>query len=85
VAATEQFSGADVDGVIDAAKDLALMRAMDGSAQAQLEEQDLLEAAAAAAPSTSDWLKTARNLVKFGGAGKAYQDVEKYLRSSGTY
>lgn len=84
-AATEQFSGADVDGVIDAAKDLALMRAMDGSAQAQLEEQDLLEAAAAASPSTSDWLKTARNLVKFGGAGKAYQDVEKYLRSSGTY
>jgi transitional endoplasmic reticulum ATPase len=84
-AATEQFSGADVDGVIDAAKDLALMRAMDGSAQAQLEEQDLLEAAASASPSTSDWLKTARNLVKFGGAGKAYQDVEKYLRSSGTY
>lgn len=84
-AATDQFSGADVDGVIEGAKDLALLRVMDGATQGQLEEKDLLEAAAAASPSTSDWLKTARNLVKFGGAGKAYQDVEKYLRSSGTY
>jgi transitional endoplasmic reticulum ATPase len=83
--ATELFSGADVDGVIESAKDAALLRAMDGNARQQLEQQDLLEAAAAATPSTSDWLKTARNLVKFGGAGKAYQDVEKYLRQTGQY
>jgi transitional endoplasmic reticulum ATPase len=82
---TEQFSGADIDGVIEAAKDAVLLRAMDGGSNHQLEQRDLLEAAAAASPSTSDWLKTARNLVKFGGAGKAYQDVEKYLRATAQY
>jgi hypothetical protein len=38
-----------------------------------------------AVPSTLDWLKTARNLVKFGGAGKQYRDVEQYLRKSKLY
>jgi SpoVK/Ycf46/Vps4 family AAA+-type ATPase len=83
--ATEKFSGADIDGVIDGAKDSVLLRAMDGSNDPSLEQRDLLDAAAAATPSTSDWLKTARNLVKFGGAGKAYQDVEKYLRQTGEF
>jgi hypothetical protein len=31
-------------------------------------------------PSTLDWLKTARNLVKFAGADHSYKDVEKYLK-----
>jgi SpoVK/Ycf46/Vps4 family AAA+-type ATPase len=83
--ATEKFSGADIDGVIDGAKDSVLLRAMDGSGSQLLEQQDLLDAAANATPSTSDWLKTARNLVKFGGAGKTYQDVEKYLRQTGDF
>jgi SpoVK/Ycf46/Vps4 family AAA+-type ATPase len=83
--ATEKFSGADIDGVIDSAKDSVLLRAMDGSSSQLLERQDLLDAAANATPSTSDWLKTARNLVKFGGAGKAYHDVEKYLRQTGEF
>ena len=35
--------------------------------------------------STLEWLKTARNLVKYGGAGGSYKDVEQYLRSAKLY
>ena len=42
-------------------------------------------AAEAAEPSTLDWLKSVRNVVKFGGAGHGYKDVEKYLRREGLY
>jgi hypothetical protein len=32
-------------------------------------------------PSTLDWLRTARNLVKYAGADASYSDVEKYLKT----
>ncbi len=28
----------------------------------------------------ADWLRTARNLVKFSGADNSYKDVEQYLK-----
>lgn len=43
---------------------------------------DLLQAIEDTEPTTIDWLKTARNLVKFGGGDKRYKDVEKYLRAA---
>jgi len=30
--------------------------------------------------STLDWLRTARNLVKYAGADSSYSDVEQYLK-----
>ena len=33
-------------------------------------------------PSTLDWLRTARNLVKYAGADDAYRDVEDYLKKN---
>ncbi|WP_395858046.1 hypothetical protein [Cystobacter fuscus] len=39
-----------------------------------------LEAARASQPSTLDWLRTAKNLVKYGGGDGACRDVEAYLR-----
>ncbi len=84
---SEHFSGADIDGWIDAAKDAALLRALSeaGEASARVENEDLRRAFEEIQPTTLEWLKTARNLVKFGGAGKAYRDVEKYLRASNMY
>jgi transitional endoplasmic reticulum ATPase len=84
-ARSEYFSGADVDGVLERAKDVALMRTMDSTEDQVITQADLLRAIEDTSPSTTDWMKTARNLVKFGGAGKAYQDVEKYLRANGLY
>jgi hypothetical protein len=33
-------------------------------------------------PSTQDWLRTARNLVKYAGDDGSYRDVEAYLKKS---
>jgi len=76
----EHFSGADIDGLIDRAKDSVLSEILEGGAERSLRQEDLLDAVDGIEPSTIDWLKTARNLVKFGGGGGAYKDVEKYLR-----
>ncbi len=84
-ARSEHFSGADVDGVLERAKDVALLRTMDSTEDQVVTQADLLAAVDDTSPSTMDWMKTARNLVKFGGAGKAYQDVEKYLRNNRLY
>lgn len=83
--ASDGFSGADIDGVIELAKDQALMRTLESGEDSVITEEDLLQSSEEAHASTSDWLKTARNLVKFGGAGAAYKDVEKYLRSVNQY
>lgn len=83
-AACPQFSGADIDGVIEHAKDDVLAEILDGAPERNLRQADLLGAIQRMEPSTSEWLKTARNLVKFGG-GTAYKDVEQYLRSVKLY
>lgn len=79
---TEHFSGADMDGLIDAAKDRVLSEILHSNEQRNLETADLLEALQEVTPSTVDWLKTARNLVKFSGADSSYRDVEKYLKKT---
>lgn len=83
-AACPQFSGADIDGVIEHAKDDVLAEILDGAPERNLRQADLLGAIQRMEPSTSEWLKTARNLVKFGG-GTNYKDVEQYLRSVKLY
>jgi len=82
---SESFSGADIDGVIEQAKDLALSEMLASGEERALEQRDLEAGLENSTPSTLDWLKTARNLVKFGGAGGGYRDVEKYLRGAKLY
>jgi transitional endoplasmic reticulum ATPase len=79
------FSGADIDGVIDRAKDAVLGDILGSGNERRLRQEDLLAALEHEVPSTLEWLKTARNLVKFGNAGAAYRDVEAYLRSAKLY
>jgi len=77
---TNNCSGADIDGIIDQAKEFALMDILDSGKERNLEQEDLLKAVNGYNPSTIDWLKTARNLVKYAGADDSYRDVEKYLK-----
>lgn len=79
------FSGADMDALIEAAKDKVLDELMDGADDRGLNQIDFFAALEEVNPSTIDWLKTARNLVKFGNAGGTYKEVEKYLRSVKMY
>jgi hypothetical protein len=81
----EHFSGADIDGVIELAKDAVLGEILGGGLERPLREADLVQGIEATQPTTLDWLKTARNLVKYGGAGHGYKEVEQYLRSAQLY
>lgn len=78
---TAHLSGADVDGIIEDAKEQVLGEILSGGAERPLRQADLLAAARRAQPSTLEWLRTARNLVKYGGGDGAYRDVEAYLKT----
>jgi SpoVK/Ycf46/Vps4 family AAA+-type ATPase len=78
--ATPHLSGADVDGLVDDAKEKVLAEIVAGGPERPLRQADLVAAARRAHPSTLEWLKTARNLVKYGGDA-AYRDVEAYLKA----
>ena len=86
IAATcRHYSGADIDGLIEVGKDLVLGEILDGGDERPINQQDLMLASEQVEPSTLEWLKTARNLVKFGGAGTGYKDVARYLKSANLY
>ena len=48
--------------------------------QGRRRRADLELAVADLKPTTLDWLRTARNLVKYAGADDSYADVERYIR-----
>ena len=67
------YSGADVDGLLDLAKELVLSEILDSGNERKLTTQDFMAALENMTPSTVDWLTTARNLVKFSGSDKQLQ------------
>ena len=74
------FSGADIDGVIEETKERILAEIIDTGCDEVINEHALLEICKLHSPSCVDWLKTARNLVLYGGVDKSYRDVETYLK-----
>ncbi len=82
VEATPHFSGADIDGVIDLAKESVIHDILSGNPERPIGPQDIAYALDAMQPSTVDWLKTARNLVRYAGSDDSYRDVEKYLKKT---
>jgi SpoVK/Ycf46/Vps4 family AAA+-type ATPase len=79
--ATPHFSGADIEGLVETAKDFALEDHVTRNIERSITQQDLLRAAKDARASTLDWLRTARNLVKYAGADDSYSEVERYLKA----
>ncbi|CUI03774.1 Cell division protein FtsH [Janthinobacterium sp. CG23_2] len=82
VAATPHFSGADIDGVIDLAKESAIHDILAGNPERPIGPGDIAYALETMQPSTVEWLKTARNLVRYAGSDDSYRDVEKYLKKT---
>jgi len=80
-AVTPHFSGADIEGVVEAAKDFVLEDHVTRNIERGITQQDLLRAAKEARASTLDWLRTARNLVKYAGADDSYSEVDRYLKA----
>lgn len=80
-AATAHFSGADIEGVVELAKDYVLEEHVANNTERAIQQADLLRAVRSVNASTLDWLRTARNLVKYAGADSSYGDVERYLKT----
>jgi SpoVK/Ycf46/Vps4 family AAA+-type ATPase len=79
---TEQFSGADVDALVERAKEYVLTEYLETRREREISQEDLARAAAELIPSTQDWLRTARNLVKYAGGDDTYRDLERYLKAN---
>ncbi len=79
---TANFSGADIDGLIELAKESALHDALLNKNERPLGQPDFDSALKELLPSTLDWLRTARNLVKYAGDDGSYRDVEAYLKKA---
>jgi AAA+ superfamily predicted ATPase len=80
-AATPHYSGADIEGLVELAKEYVLEEHITAGADRPIRQADLLRAAKSMKPSTLDWLRTARNLVKYAGADDSYAEVEDYLKN----
>lgn len=75
----EHYSGADIDGLIELAKESALHDSLGGQERG-LTAADFDAALERMQPSTLDWLRTVRNVVKYAGDDGSYKDVEQYLK-----
>lgn len=78
---TEQFSGADIDGLLEMAKESALTDSLASGKERSLEQSDFDAALSQLQSSTLEWLRTVRNVVKYAGDDGTYKDVERYLKS----
>ena len=77
---TDLFSGADIDGLVDLAKDSVLSDIVDKGEERPLRSTDFEWALSQSHASTIDWLRTARNLVRYGEVSGTYRELEKYLK-----
>ena len=82
-ARSQHCSGADIDGLIELAKESALVDALEGDGERGLTMADFDVAFAQLQPSTLDWLRTVRNVVKYAGDDGSLKEVERYLKGSG--
>jgi SpoVK/Ycf46/Vps4 family AAA+-type ATPase len=77
--ATQQFSGADLNAVVDFAVEGKLKEALKTGRPTPITTHDLLAAAKSRRPSTSEWFASARNHALYANEGGEYDAVLQYL------
>ncbi len=80
---TEQFSGADLAALVDAAASRVLTEVLGGGQERPINQADLLAARKPLKASTQEWLATARNYVEYANEGGDYSEVAQYLEGAG--
>lgn len=80
--ATQHFSGADIDGLIELAKESAVADNLLSRIERPLSADDFDVALKEVQASTLDWLRTVRNVVKYAGEDASYKEVEAYLKET---
>ena len=77
---TADFSGADLQAVVDVAVEAKLSEAIHSGRPTPLVTRDLVKAAKTLRPSITDWFATARNYALYANEGGLYDDILKYLK-----
>lgn len=77
---SKEFSGADIDALIDIAIEGKLEKAMLSGIPEPIETKDLVEAAKTHKASTIDWFTTAKNYALFANQSGLYNDILKYIK-----
>jgi SpoVK/Ycf46/Vps4 family AAA+-type ATPase len=78
---TEDFSGADLAHLCEAATEVALEESMSTGKVRSIGLADFQRALKEVRPSTRAWFETARNFVLFANDGGVYDDLMAYMRS----
>ena len=77
---TKDFSGADLNAVIDIAIEKILEEAIQSGTPKPVTTAALLDAAKQHKPSTTEWFTTAKNYALFANKSGLYDDILKYLK-----
>ena len=77
--ATELYSGADIENVVDIAAEKVIEEIMEGGLERKITQKDLIFAIKQTKPSTIEWLKTVKNYITYSNQGDFYDDVKKYI------
>ncbi|GAA2608227.1 ATP-binding protein [Actinomadura fulvescens] len=80
VAATEHWSGADLEHLCDSAAEYAMHDSITTGHVRMIEQKDFRNALRDLRPSTGPWLETARNVAMFANTDGQYDDLAAYLR-----
>ncbi|MGW4502269.1 ATP-binding protein [Micromonospora sp. NPDC004336] len=80
VAATEDYSGADLAHLCETAAEFAMADSVRTGEVRMIEQRDLERAAKEVRPSTKPWMATARNVAMFANEGGVYDDLVAYLK-----
>jgi SpoVK/Ycf46/Vps4 family AAA+-type ATPase len=80
---TEFYSGADIESIIERATEHVLGDILETGVERPIGMKDMLSALSEAKPTTLEWLRTAKNYVKYSNQNGHYNDVEHYLRQFG--
>lgn len=79
-AATPDYSGADLNAVIDIAVEEKLRESMSKGSIQMLNTKDLLAAVKQHKPTTTEWFSSARNYALYSNESGLYDDILKYLK-----
>ena len=80
VAATDQFSGADLAHLCESAAELAISDVVATGEVRMIEQRDFDTALRDVRPSTGAWFASARNVAQFANEGGVYDDLVAYLK-----
>lgn len=77
---TDNYSGADIDAIIDIAIEMKIEESYDDDIVKPIETKDILNAIKKHKASTLDWFATAKNFALFANDSGLYDDILTYLK-----